>query len=82
MARITFEVEDTPANRSQIALLCQIKANDLDRAAKSRTGKLLLDFENVADPEAVFILTKAVSNHGFVLEIPETVVPTVRQRKS
>lgn len=78
MAKITFEVEDTPENRKHLGLLLEIGESALDEALHSRSGKLILDFVSPHDSEAMFVLTKAVSGHGFSLGIPEEVVPQVR----
>jgi hypothetical protein len=78
MAKISFEVEDTPDNRKHLALLLELGESALDKALHSKSGKLILDFSSPHDGEAMFVLTKAVSGHGFSLLIPEEVVPQVR----
>lgn len=78
MAKITFEVEDTAENRRQLGLLLELGESTLGRALHSKSGKLILDFISPHDGEAMFVLTKAVSGHGFSLDIPEEVVPNIR----
>lgn len=65
LAEIHVQVAASEENCRQLELLLQVSEEELKRL---RHGKVLdLSFTGVIDSEAMFIVTKAVSNHGFSL---------------
>lgn len=61
MASVLFHLKDTPQARAELHLLLQTEPLQLD----VHNGLITVEFENVAEDQAMHVLSRAVANHGF-----------------
>lgn len=80
MASAIFTLKDTPEARTELALLLQIGSQELDKL--SRNGLLTVEFPNLLEDKVMHVLSRAVANHGFLVQIDHKVEAAVAKAKT